>query len=154
MKNKLSIIIIFLVFFIDQLSKFLINKFMYLGEEKVIIKNFFSLTYVENNGAAFGMFKGKLFLIISISIILLIYLIREIINNKDNKLITISLSFIVGGLVGNLFDRIFFSGVKDFLDFTIFKYSFAIFNLGDVFIVVGSIMMIVGMILFEKQNNY
>lgn len=148
---KYSLVIIF-VFIIDQISKIVVANNINLNESKVVIKNFLNLTYVKNKGAAFGMFEGYTSIITIISVVILFYLLYELFKNKKNDTLTnISLSFIIGGLIGNLYDRIILHCVRDFFDFTLFNKGFAIFNVGDSFIVVGCILFFVGALLEVKH---
>lgn len=154
MKKKKYLFLIFIIFLIDQITKIIISNNINLNGSVTVIKNFFSLTYVKNTGAAFGFFSGKTLLITIISIFIFVYLLMELIKNKSNiKIINLSFSFILGGLIGNLYDRIVLGYVRDFMDFTIFNKGFAIFNIGDAFIVVGCFMFIIGALL-EAKNDY
>ena len=101
---KYSLVII-LVFIIDQISKIVVANNINLNESRVVIKNFLNLTYVKNKGAAFGMFEGYTSIITIISVVILFYLLYELFKNKKNDTLTnISLSFIIGGLIGNLYN--------------------------------------------------
>lgn len=154
MKKKKYLFLIFIIFLIDQITKIIISNNINLNGSVTVIKNFFNLTYVKNTGAAFGFFSGKTLLITIISVFIFVYLLMELIKNKSNiKIINLSFSFILGGLIGNLYDRIVLGYVRDFMDFTIFNKGFAIFNIGDAFIVVGCFMFIIGALL-EARNDY
>lgn len=154
MKKFKFILIIILAFVLDQVSKLIIMNNFRLNESVTVIKNFFRLTYSHNDGAAFGMFGGKTVFIVLISFIVLGYLLFELFyHKKRNLLVDVSMSFIVGGLLGNLFDRLWFGYVRDFLDFKVFNYDFAIFNLADTFIVVGAFIFLIGVVLEEKHGN-
>lgn len=154
MKKEKYLFLIFIIFLIDQITKIIISNNINLNGSITVIKNFFSLTYVKNTGAAFGFFSGKTLLITIISVFIFVYLLMELIKNKSNiKIINLSFSFILGGLIGNLYDRIVLGYVRDFMDFTIFNKGFAIFNIGDAFIVVGCFMFIIGALL-EARNDY
>ncbi len=154
MKKFKFIFIILIVFVLDQISKLLIMNNFKLNDSVSVIKNFFSITYSHNDGAAFGMFGGKTIFIVIISVVVLIYLLFELFYHKKRNLVLDSgVSLIIGGLLGNLFDRIYFSYVRDFLDFKIFGYDAAIFNLADTFIVVGAFLFLIGVFLEEKYEN-
>lgn len=154
MKKSKYLIISLILLIIDQISKYFVMTNIKLNKSIVIIPNFFKLTYTNNHGAAFSILEGKQVLIIIISIIVFIYLLRELYKGKsDNKLINISISLILGGLLGNLIDRIIFNHVRDFLDFSFCKYNFAIFNIGDIGIVVGVILMLIGIVMEERNAN-
>ena len=137
---------IFTIIFLlcDQLSKGLINFYFNLNESIEIIPNFFRLTYVHNQGAAFSMFMGARWFFIIIAIIALniiyIFFIRDK-KLKNNEIVIYSL--LISGIMGNLIDRILYGYVIDFLDFTIFGYIFAIFNFADSFIVVAIIIFLI-----------
>lgn len=154
MKKFKYIIIIVILFVIDQISKLVIMNNFRLNESVTVIKNFFRLTYSQNDGAAFGMFGGKTIFIVIVSVLVLGYLLFELFyHKKRNLIVDASVSLIVGGLIGNLFDRLYFGYVRDFLDFNIFGYDFAIFNLADTFIVVGAFIFLVGIFLEERHEN-
>lgn len=156
-KEKKNIIVaiclILLIIFVDLFSKYLINKFINVGEEIVVINNFFSLTYSHNYGAAFGILNGEKIFIILVSIVMLIYLGIEIVKNIKSTFSVVSSSLIIGGLLGNLYDRVFLSYVRDFLDFTIFGIDTAIFNVADACIVVGVILLLLYFIKEEEYGN-
>ena len=150
MYKKLFIFtIIFLL--IDQLSKGLINIYFNLNESIEIIPNFFRLTYVHNQGAAFSMFTGARWFFIIMAIIALNIIYIFFIRNKKLKNIEIVIySLLIGGIIGNLIDRILYGYVIDFFDFTIFGYNFAIFNFADSFIVIAIIILLI-LMLGEKS---
>jgi len=132
---------------LDQIIKNVLVKALANGPI-VVIRNFFNLVYVENYGIAFGMFKNKtLFFIITQSIIAIIisYVIYKL-HSKSMPL-TICLSLILGGAIGNLIDRIRIGFVIDYLSFSIFP---PVFNLADSAIVVGAILLSL-LLLFDKN---
>ena len=137
MKKILGISFIF--FIIDLVSKVFVIHF--LGKEVVLIKNFFSLNLAYNTGVAFSMLEGNNFLIIILNILFILFLLWYSIKHVKWKFDLISYSLIIGGAIGNLFDRIIYGYVIDFLDFVIFGYDYPIFNLADSFIVIGVILL-------------
>lgn len=154
MKKIKYILLMLFIFILDQISKIIIMNTIKLGSSKTIIKNFFSLTYTHNDGAAFGMFGGKTLFIVIISLLVLAYLLFEIFKHKKRYIITdISASLIIGGLLGNLFDRLYYGYVRDFFDFKIFGYNTAIFNIGDIAIVIGAFLFIIGIFMEEKHGS-
>ena len=136
---KKMYIISILVFLLDRISKLLVVNL--IDKDISIIKNIFYLTYVKNDGAAFSILETQRILLIVLSIIALAFLIYYI-SKKDKN--GIGYFFLVGGIVGNLIDRIFLGYVIDFIGIS----SFPIFNIADVFIVLGAIL-----ILFEKEKK-
>lgn len=144
--------IIIFVIFLDQYSKYLILTHIKPLETVSIIPNVFHLTYVENTGAAFSLFSDMQIFLIIITLIfigMLIFLLIKIPKIRENLGINISLSFIIGGAIGNLLDRIRLDYVVDFLDFRMIK--FAIFNFADMFVVCGSLFLIFALL---KNKNF
>lgn len=145
-----QLILVISIVILDQLSKYFILKYLVPVGSIPVIPKFFYLTYVENRGAAFGLLQNQLYFFIIITIIVgsvLIYLIVK--SPNKNSPVTIVLSMILGGAVGNFIDRVTRGYVVDFLDFRVWKY---IFNIADAFLVVGSILLAL-FILFGKDQN-
>ena len=153
MKTLKIMLIIVSIFLLDRFTKVLVINNLSLGESISIINDFLNITYVNNHGAAFGIMDGKVIFIVIVSILIFAYLIYEIRKEYHSKLITISISFVIGGLLGNLFDRVVYGHVIDFFDFNLFGYDFAIFNVGDAFIVIGTILLAIGFLLEERNAN-
>lgn len=129
---------------IDQIVKILVSNYLILGQTIKIINNFFYLTYVQNKGAAFSILIGYRYILIIITFIFLYYLYKCIKKQKSlNKLEIISYGLLLGGIIGNLIDRIIYGYVIDYFDFMIFNYNFPIFNLADSFIVIGCIILVI-----------
>lgn len=154
MVKKISIISL-IIFIFDQLIKL----YVYQNLIKInVIDNFFSLVYAENYGVAFSMLWGGRYIIILISailIFLLFYFIRKdyILKGIDNNLKNIMYGFLIGGVLGNLLDRILRGFVIDYISLNIFGYSFPVFNLADIFIVLGVILMFFDAIIDVKTKN-
>jgi len=129
---------------VDQITKLL--AYLYIQNIK-IIPNFFDLTYVENTGGAWGILDNNKVVLIGVSIITIL-IINKYINSEVviSKLLAVSYGFLLGGIFGNLFDRIFRGYVIDFLNFTIFGYDFPVFNVADSLIVIGIILMFIEVI--------
>jgi len=141
------------VLIIDQLVKLLIQNNMELMQEIKIIPNFFSLLYVENQGAAFGIFYGATIPLIVISLGVFFFLTKYIDKTKNiSKLSGIALGMVMGGIVGNLIDRILYRIVIDYLQFMIGNYNFAIFNIADAAIVVGTGLLIIDIFLKKESE--
>ncbi len=155
-KIVLLILIVISIFSLDLFTKYLIEENIRLDESVKIIKNFFSLTYVRNTGAAFSIFSGKVNLLIVISLVILFYLVYEMYLYFKVPIFPYFIAVLVGGLTGNLYDRIIYGYVRDFLDFNIFGYKFAIFNISDTFVVLGTFLLIVLLITkgdINENNN-
>lgn len=152
-KSKLFSIYIF-TFLLDLVIKLIIKFNMKVEDSFIVIPNFFKINYLQNTGAAFSSFEGMRYVFIIVSIVIFLLLIKYIKNTDiKRKFEIVSLGMILGGLVGNLIDRIFYGYVIDYLSFTIFGYSFAVFNLADSFIVIGVILFIIDMIIVEREKR-
>jgi len=137
---------------IDQISKIVVVNLLDTNNNIQLIKNFFYLTYAQNNGAAFSILTGQRILLILITLLIigmLIYYLKK--NFNQDKLNKIAFSLVIGGSIGNLIDRIVRGYVVDFIDFKIFGYNFPIFNLADTFITIGVIILII--IAFRKEDT-
>ena len=141
---------------IDLFTKQIITHSLKLGASIKIINNLFYITYVENKGAAWSILEDHRILLLIITVVVL-FLINKYMNKEElNKIENLSYGMIIGGIVGNLFDRVFYSHVIDFLDFKIFGYNYPVFNLADTFIVVGIILMVIISIrkeAYERNNS-
>ena len=153
----INLFFVLLIFLLDRISKiyviYLDKKF--LGSE-IFSSKFLNITLVLNEGIAFGLlsFDEKyLYNILTIFIFIIILIIFFILI-KSKGLKKYSLLMIFGGALGNVFDRIFYKGVPDFIDFHIGNYHWFIFNVADIFITFGVILMII-LELFgtNKENN-
>jgi signal peptidase II len=128
---------------LDRLTKAVIDRTMPLHHSISVVDGLFSLTYVRNTGAAFGIFAGShqafrlpFLVIVSIIAIGVIVVMLRRLHEKETGLIT-ALAFILGGAIGNLIDRILYGEVVDFLDFYWSNYHWPAFNLADSFITIG-----------------
>ena len=146
--------LVFLIFLLDRLSKIYVidlnNKF--LGSE-IFSSKFLNIQLFWNEGIAFGLFslkQGKLYNFLTIIIMILIILILYL-AFKSNGIKKYSLLLIFGGAIGNLYDRIFYNAVPDFIDFHIGNFHWFIFNVADIFITIGVIFMI--LLEFTATNN-
>lgn len=151
--NKRELMLIIVAFACDQISKIVISSYLKLNESIIVIKNFFNITYNHNYGAAWGILKNNTNLLIIFSIIALIILLRYRYSFKKNTRNRIAFSLLIGGIAGNLADRVCLGYVRDFLDFKIFNYDYPIFNLADMFIVIGVLLLIIAILKGEEING-
>ena len=142
-------IISLIVIIIDRILKVLVTNNFALNVRNKIIDGFFYITNCHNEGAAFSLFSGNVLFLIFITLIVLFLIYRTINKENVNKIGVLAYGLLLGGILGNLYDRIFYGYVIDYLDFVIFKFNFAIFNLADAAIVIGAIFLIV----FEGSDN-
>ncbi|HUR70698.1 MAG TPA: signal peptidase II [Candidatus Limnocylindrales bacterium] len=128
---------------LDQFTKIIVQRTMELHQSIPIVDGLFNLTYVRNTGAAFGIFAGSaeifrrpfLILVSILASAFIISLLRRL--PSDEKGLITALTFILGGAIGNLIDRVFYGEVVDFLDFYWRSYHWPAFNIADSFITVG-----------------
>lgn len=142
-------IISLIVIIIDRILKVLVTNNFVLNVRNKIIDGFFYITNCHNEGAAFSLFSGNVLFLIFITLIVLFLIYRTINKENVNKIGILAYGLLLGGILGNLYDRIFYGYVIDYLDFVIFKFNFAIFNLADAAIVIGAILLIA----FEGSDN-
>ena len=141
---KLSLI--FIIFVTDRISKiyviYLDNKL--LGSE-IFSSKFLNINLIWNEGIAFGLFSfdDKIFYNILTIIIIIIILIIFFMIIKSDGFKKYSLLMILGGALGNVFDRIYYKAVPDFIDFHVGNFHWFIFNLADIFITLGVFFMII-----------
>ena len=140
--KKTFIISLFIVL-IDIVSKQLVSHFLVEGESIVIIPKFFSLTFAKNTGVAFSMLEGMNIFIVIVTIIVIWCIIRYILHSSYLFYEVVGYSFIIGGAIGNLIDRIIYGYVIDFFDFNILGYDFPVFNIADSAIVIGVILIVI-----------
>ncbi len=141
---------------LDQLTKLIVRLSMDVGERVRFIPYVMNITYVENDGAAFGMLDNArwVFLVAStVTIVVIVWFLHKYGNR--HPLLTTSLAFILGGGIGNMIDRLFVTNeageyvVTDFFETAFVK--FAVFNVADSFITVGAILLGVYVIFYEPK---
>ncbi|MEH6445663.1 MAG: signal peptidase II [Oceanospirillaceae bacterium] len=146
-----------LVLVLDRLSKVIAQENLTYADANPVIPGFFDLTLLYNKGAAFGFLADAggwqqwLFatLAIVMSVILTIWIKR---TPREIWWLNAGLALILGGALGNLYDRIMLGKVVDFLSFHFGSYSFPTFNVADIAISCGAFLLIVDMLFFEKKR--
>lgn len=151
--NRKIFIAAILALFVDQISKVLVGAFFHVGEQFVVIKKFFSVYFIENYGAAWSIFSNKNGFLIVVSLLAIFVIIRYMYSFKKNKRNNLAFGFIIGGIFGNLIDRVFLGYVRDFLSFRIFGYNYPVFNFADIFIVLGVFLLIFAIMKGEDRNG-
>ncbi len=151
-KHLLWLILPFLLFLIDQWTKFLVNTHLHYFQAKKVLGNFLRITLLYNPSGAFG---SKIFpptfyfwfaLIVAIGII-----IWYIFRFSGIHLFRIGILFVLAGALGNLFDRIRIDKVIDWIDISIGKFNWPVFNLADVYVTVGLILIFISSFLEDKK---
>ncbi|GAB4033314.1 MAG: signal peptidase II [Elusimicrobiota bacterium] len=140
-------LLVLAVFIADRVSKSLVIKHLYFSSLKVL--PFFSLTYVENTGVAFGFLKGRnLFFIFSNTFFLLLLLLFR--KKFSSSLETVGLHLVIAGALGNIYDRLVYGYVVDFFDLRFFP---AVFNVADFAITAGACLIGYEIFLAKKGES-
>ena len=149
---NISLLVPVFIFTLDRISKiYVINLSKNSSDLELFSSKFLNITLIWNEGIAFGLFSASHeywynFLTITISFVALIILVMSIRQEGKKKYF---LLIVFGGALGNLYDRIFFKAVPDFIDLHVDNFHWFIFNVADIFITVG----VISMIMFEILNN-
>ena len=152
----ISLIFLAIIFLLDRVSK---EYIIYLNDKnyssEIFLSSFLNLVLVWNEGIAFGLlsFENKMFynvitILISIIIIILLYLV-----SKTERLKKYSYILVSGGALGNLFDRIVYKSVPDFVDLHYNGFHWFVFNIADIFITLGIICLIYDEVFLEKEKE-
>src|SRR5438445_8971550 len=146
------------IFALDRLTKRIIEARMTVFDAHTVIPGFFDIVHARNRGAAFSMFADSTspwrpFVLIGLSLAALV-LVAGILRHASrlDRPTTIGLSLILGGALGNVFDRIVSGAVTDFLDFYIGSLHWPAFNVADSAIVVGSGLLLVSLLRPKQQT--
>jgi len=155
LKNKrvliFSIISIMLIV-IDQIIKLWSFNSLRMGNSITIISNILELDYLENRGAAFGIFQGNVVALAIISIMIMVIIIVYMVKNKiKNQIFLLALIFIISGGIGNLIDRIFRGFVIDYIELLFIK--FPVFNMADVYVFLGAILISYYILFLEEKEK-
>ena len=139
----------------DQISKTAIRSTMTLYESITVIPGFFHLTYITNDGMAFGInFPFGIYIFSTISIILTVILFWYLWTIREENIILRSgVAMILAGAIGNLIDRLFLGEVVDFLDFMIGDLHWYVFNFADSFVTIGMGIILYDAIILEKKRQ-
>ena len=155
-KFLINLLIILSIFILDRFSKIYV---IYLNDgnlkPEIFSSKFLNIHLIWNQGIAFGLFsfnKNNLYILLTLFILLIILIIFYMAAKSDG-LKKYSLLMILGGALGNVFDRIFYNAVPDFIDFHIQNYHWFIFNVADIFITLGVIFMIINEIFYSNRNK-
>ena len=155
-KILLNFILVLFIFFLDRFSKiYILNLVEIESKIDIYITSYLNLYLIWNKGIAFGLLSSEgsfiynavTLVIIFVSIVVLIMAI------KTSGFIRYSFLFILGGSLGNIFDRIYYTAVPDFIDLHINDFHWFIFNVADIFITVGVACLIYAEIFYNKEKN-
>jgi len=152
-KNLIVLLIIIFLFFIDRISKIkIINQ---INDSNIFINDFINFDLVWNTGIGFGILSSNssliynlISIIIGLVILFLIYLII-----KSEFIDKIFFSFVLGGALGNFYDRLVYFAVPDFIDIHYQNFHWFTFNIADIFITLGIVFVIFRDLLFKNEKN-
>jgi signal peptidase II len=147
----MEIIVVFLGLLLDRLSKIWALSALKESNGIILIKDFFSFEYLENRGAAFGILQNRVILLALFTLIVILGMVYYIIKYRPkSKLLRISFAMIISGALGNLYDRLFYKYVVDFI-LIHFKdvYNFPTFNVADMLVVVGTFILAISIVKGE-----
>ena len=158
-RRKLILFSVIAVFVIvsDQITKYLIDSTMRLGERIEIISNFLDIRYVTNTGAAFGIMAklpdgARLPFLIGVSIIAMLLILYLFVKAEGDRIsYQVSLALVFSGAVGNLIDRVWLGAVRDFVDAHIYGLHWPVFNVADSAITVGIIILAYELLIREPR---
>ena len=151
----MELLIILFGILLDRITKIWAIEVLSKISQVIVIKDLFSLLYLQNKGAAFGILQGKLYFLTIVTIVVVVGMIYYIIKYRPrSKLIRISFSLIISGALGNLLDRMFYKYVVDFISIH-FKdiYYFPVFNIADVMVVIGTALLAFYLLKEEKYGK-
>ena len=144
---------IFIIAILDQAAKLFAAGLLPSVKTIPILESVFHLTYVENTGAGFGVFAGHTWILTALTFLIIVFVVAYVtVKRPKNRTLLTSLTFMMGGAVGNLIDRVRIGFVIDFFDFTLI--DFPVFNIADCFITVGAVIFAIYVIfLSDKKEN-
>lgn len=145
--------ITFAIFLIDIATKFVVISHYSLYQSLAMLP-FFSITYVRNYGAAFGLFLGQRWPLAIMALVISAFIVRFLYKtSKTDYLNNIGFSLVLGGALGNLFDRLYHGYVIDFFDFYINNWHYPAFNVADSAICIGVTMLLIGCFSGQKTRE-
>lgn len=172
-KYKLLLIVSPAIVILDQLTKWLILKYLPLYDSIPVIPGFFDIVHVRNTGAAFGLLASSnvgfrepfFYFVAAVAVVVLVSMLRKL--TPQDKLMAWVVVLVAGGLVGNLIDRLRFGNVVDFLSFhwrdavadwsffgrsIHFRWEWPSFNVADSAITIAMLLLVVQMVFMEKKK--
>ena len=157
-KKKLiySSLIVTIIFFLDRLSKIYVLSILEInGSVDIFVTKYLNIYLIWNEGIAFGLlsFDHNSTYNLVTTLIAIISIIVLVLIKKTNDIRFYFYSLVFGGAVGNLFDRLYYTAVPDFIDLHINSYHWFIFNVADIFITIGVLLLILVELIFNKSLN-
>lgn len=157
--NRVAIILtlVFLNISCDQLSKKIVRNKIETNERIQVIQDNFILTKVENRGAAYSFGANwdpivkRIVLQVIPTIVLIVLLVLILTKKEYPKIVTVGFAFVIGGGIGNVFDRIIYGSVTDFMYVDLGFFATEVFNMADVSIVIGALIVLTHTLLYKKK---
>ena len=154
--NKSLLINLSLIFLIDRISKiYVINLDKEFSGSEIFTSKYLNISLIWNEGIAFGLFsfgEDNLYNFLTFVIILIISIIF-LMTIRSSGIKKFALMMILGGAIGNVFDRIFYKAVPDFIDFHLENFHWFIFNIADVFISLGVLILILFELIGSRKEQ-
>jgi len=150
MRGPLFYVVAAIVLVLDQITKLRISGAMFRGESIPVVGDFFRITYVQNQGAAFGLDLGGRWSFIVVTIVVAAFILFYYARTENTTTARWALALILGGALGNLVDRIRIGEVVDFLHLSVAGFSWPIFNVADIGVSVGVGLLAIH--LFRKEH--
>ena len=154
--NLLSFVIVFIIFFLDRISKFyVINLANYESELDIYLNQYLNIYLIWNKGIAFGFmsFDSNILYNLTTCLIAIICIVIVIMIIKSEGIKKYAAIVILGGALGNIYDRIYYSAVPDFIDLHIKNFHWFVFNIADIFITVGIFCLICAELFIQNKKN-
>ncbi len=146
-----------IIFLLDRISKiYVINLDKKLLGSEIFSSKYLNISLIWNEGIAFGLLsfdQKNLYNLLTIIIILIIFFIF-LVTLKSSGFKKLALIMILAGALGNVYDRIIYKAVPDFIDFHVGNFHWFIFNVSDIFITVGVVLMIILELTYKSKNNH
>ncbi len=150
--NILSFFLVFFIFFLDRFSKHQIVNYFTENNSVIYVNDYINLDLVWNKGIGFGLFNlesGLLYHLVSLLIFVIVLIIIYLIFNSK-KVDKFFYSIVLGGALGNFYDRVTFFAVPDFIDLHYYDFHWFTFNIADIFISLGIMFLILNEIIYKK----
>lgn len=152
-----------MLFAFDRATKLLVQAYMAPSDVNIVIPGFFNIVYTENRGIVFGLgsegdVEWRAFFLVGLTVLVLAFVATVLWQTSGrgmaaSSLSRLGLSLVLGGALGNLYDRLFSGAVTDFLDFYIGKYHWYSFNLADCGISVGATLILLDLWLSRRKAS-
>ncbi len=146
-----SLIVAALIAVVDQIIKYFVVIYLEPVSSVVAIPYILELTYYENSGVAFGMFKDNRWIFVALtSIVIIAFVVLLFKNGRNSKLFSIAATLIIGGGIGNLIDRLVYGFVVDYLSLSFFP---PVCNFADYCITAGTILLVIYLLFYSEKSD-